>query len=655
MRKPVLPALLLATLAATAVHAQDAKLIEAFTRAPTYDAGKLSPDGKYVAFVVPIEDRSILAVFDRVGLKQTGVFDRGKKTRVLDFWWVNGHRLLVSAAEQHGFLDTPAGTGELAAMEFDGTGSRILTGRRTEQATAGMAMHARVDTTVYADYIERLPGKDDQVVVASTPLDLDVASATVDRLDVDSAARNIMARVPLPYPTVLVDRDGQARFAAGRAQSAYARLLYREGPNADWEVINDEAASHVIEVPLGFDAQQKVAYLQRQNPTGPDSLVAFDLATRQRSEVLRDARVDPADRMYGRDGRTLIAVAFRDPRPHWHFLDDTLPEARAMQAMTKALPDHFVRLASMTDDGALALVHAANDTDSGTFYLYDTAKKTAEELMVRQAWIDPAGLAPTRGVDFTTRDGVHEQALLTLPKGVAKPPLVVVPHAGPFGVFDTWEADADDADVQLLAAHGFAVLRVNFRGSGGYGREFETSGHRQWGGTMQDDVTDATRAAIAQGLVDGGRVCIYGFGYGGYAAMMGPVRAPGLFKCAAGYVGKYDLVATARGDNKTRWAIDKQLDAQQIGTDPAALAAASPVELAAQVKVPVLLAAAGRDETVAPQQSERMRDALAAAGNPPDWLLIESEGHGYYTIEHQREFYTRLIAFLNKHIGAGAQ
>jgi dipeptidyl aminopeptidase/acylaminoacyl peptidase len=658
MRSIAVPALLsLAVscgLLAGAAHAQDAKIIEAFTRAPTYNDGKLSPDGKYVAFIVPIEDKSILAVFDRVGLKQTGVFNMRGKTRVRDFWWVNNHRVVLSVAEQHGFRDTPASTGELMAMEFDGNGNTVLTGARSDEESTGTHIRKKANSTIYADYIDRLPGKEDQIIVASTTLDLDVVSSTVDRLDVDSGARTTMARVPLPYPDVLVDRDGQARFAMGRAPSAFMQTLYRAGPNADWQVINDEATSHVLEMPIGFDAGQTVAYLRRQNPTGPDSIVAFDLATRERKEVLRDPRVDPADFMYGRDGRTLIAVAFRNPRPQWRFLDETLPEAKAMKAMARALPDHYLRLASMTDDGSLALVQAVNDTDSGAFYIFDTVKKTAEELMVRQSWIDPAGVAPVRAVDFTTRDGLHEQALLTLPKGVAKPPLVVMPHGGPFGIEDLWEADAEDPDAQVLAAHGFAVLRVNFRGSGGFGREFQLKGHRQWGGTMQDDLTDATQAAIAQGLVDGGRVCVYGASYGGYAALMAPVRAPGMYKCVVGYVGAYDLVATARGDNKTRWAISKQLVADSLGTDAAVLAAASPVQLAAQVKVPVMLAAAGRDETVAKEQSEHMRDALAAAGNPPDWLMFESEGHGYYTIEHRREFYARLIAFLNKHIGSGA-
>jgi dipeptidyl aminopeptidase/acylaminoacyl peptidase len=244
-----------------------------------------------------------------------------------------------------------------------------------------------------------------------------------------------------------------------------------------------------------------------------------------------------------------------------------------------------------------------------------------------------------------------KHGLLTLPKGAggARPPLVVMPHGGPFGVRDTWEFDTES---QLLAAHGFAVLRVNFRGSGGYGREFQLKGYRQFGGTMQADLADGVRAAIADGHVDGARVCLYGVSYGAYAAIMGPVRDPGLYKCAAGHVGVYDLVSAAGGDGKTRLSATKAWSRDAIGTDPAALEAASPTSLAAQVEVPVFLAAAGRDETLdSKRHSERLRDALTAAGNAPDWLDFPGEGHGYADPAHQREYYQRLLAFLGKHLG----
>ena len=628
----------------------DAKVIEAFTQRPAFETGVLSPDGAHVAFIVPIEDKAVLAVFRRSDLKQVGVFNMAGKTRVADVWWVSPQRLIFSVARQDGVRDTPSSTGELVAMDLDGKKDVFLTGVRSYEKQTGTNIRKRDNVDIFAQVIGRMPGKDDQMLVASTRTALDVADTMIDRIDVHSGIRTMQTRAPVPYAQVLTDRDGQARFAAGATRANIHQLHYRAGPDADWRKINDEAESGVIETAVGFDAAQSVAYLVRQNRTGPDSLMAYSLADGKRTEVLRDARVDPSDFLFAQDDRTLLAVEYRDPRPRWRFIDTTSPVAKTLQSLTRSFPDHHIDFSGVSNDGNQALVYARSAVDSGAFYLFDAVKKTADELIVAQPWLDPAAMSPVQPIEFTSRDGMPMQALLTLPKSLpagAKAPLVVMPHGGPFGVADRWEFDTES---QLLAAHGFAVLRVNFRGSANYGREFQLKGYKQWGGTMQSDLADATREVIARGLVERERVCIYGASYGGYAALMGPVRDAGLYKCAAGYVGVYDLPLAARGDGNTRLMMTKAWMADALGTDRAALEAASPTLLAAQVKVPVFLAAAGLDETVDKRHSEQMRAALTAAGNAPDWLMFEGEGHGYYTVEHEREFYTRLVAFLDKHL-----
>lgn len=226
-------------------------------------------------------------------------------------------------------------------------------------------------------------------------------------------------------------------------------------------------------------------------------------------------------------------------------------------------------------------------------------------------------------------------------------PMVVMPHGGPFEIFDSWQFD-DDA--QLLAQAGYAVLQINFRGSGNYGRHFQHAGARQWGGTMQDDVTDATRWAIAQGYADARKICIVGASYGAYAALMGAAKESGLYACAAGYVGVYDLpMMFTSGDIQKRGSGENYLK-QWLG-DPATLAARSPVNLARQIKVPVFLAAGGEDERAPIQHSKRMEAALRQAGTPVETLYFDTEGHGFYTEPHRRAFYAQLLAFLSKSLG----
>ncbi|HWU71805.1 MAG TPA: prolyl oligopeptidase family serine peptidase, partial [Pseudoxanthomonas sp.] len=224
-------------------------------------------------------------------------------------------------------------------------------------------------------------------------------------------------------------------------------------------------------------------------------------------------------------------------------------------------------------------------------------------------------------------------------------PLVVLPHGGPFSVFDAWGFDDES---QMLAEAGYAVLRVNFRGSGNYGRDHLQSGAKEWGKAMQDDLTDATRWAVAQGIADPARMCIYGSSYGGYAALMGVAKEPDLYRCAVGYVGVYDLERVYRDTRDSRssrvWLGD------WLG-ERDALAGVSPVNLAARIKAPVFLAAGGRDERAPIEHSKKMEKALKTAGVPVETLYYDSEGHGFYNEAHRREYYVRLLDFLSRYLG----
>jgi dipeptidyl aminopeptidase/acylaminoacyl peptidase len=269
-------------------------------------------------------------------------------------------------------------------------------------------------------------------------------------------------------------------------------------------------------------------------------------------------------------------------------------------------------------------------------------------VIAARSWLDPEQMAPTREVTLAARDGTPLHGYLTVPLNAPTQPLplVVLPHGGPFGIFDKPEFDDDS---QILAAAGYAVLRINYRGSGNYGRAFHLAGARQWGGTLQDDLTDATQWAIAQKLADPARICIYGASYGGYAALMGVAREPSLYRCAVGYVGVYDLTAF-RSDVRNRarsaatWADD------WIG-EKDGLAARSPTTLAARIKVPVFLAAGGEDKRAPIAHSKKMEKALREAHVPVETLYVDSEGHGFYTEAHRRAFYTQLLDFLARNIG----
>jgi dipeptidyl aminopeptidase/acylaminoacyl peptidase len=227
--------------------------------------------------------------------------------------------------------------------------------------------------------------------------------------------------------------------------------------------------------------------------------------------------------------------------------------------------------------------------------------------------------------------------------------MVVYVHGGPYGVRDDWTYDNY---VQAMATHGYAVLQVNYRGSGGYGYDFEKAGYLEWGGKMQDDVTDATRWAIAQGIADPNRICIFGGSYGGYAALEGAVKEPDLYKCAVGYVGVYDLREMV--GRKDVLSSESQYWKRTVGTDDTVLAQHSPIYELDNLKAKVMLIVGGKDEIVLPEQGKNLHKALLKRHIPHEWLYMRDEWHGFYQEDHIAEVLDKVDAFLDANIGPGA-
>ncbi len=636
----------------------DSKLLDAFLKPDNFNRIKLSPDGTYIAISVPIGDRTILSMMRRSDMKLMGTFNMRGKTHVADFWWVSNTRIVLSIAEKDGPLEQPVLTGEMFATDVDGGKQTILTGYRSGEMQTGSHLHKRDDAWVWSRFVARIPGTNDEILAAVTyPNDLGVAATTsLERVNVNTGFRRKVTTSQLAWADFVVDHQARPRFAYGESDAGFLRLYYRDADGNDWQLINDEVTSKQRATPIGFNKDDSLAYLLIDEPEGPSSIYAMDVATGKRERVVRDPRVDPdgEDIILGHDGQTPIAVVFRDGKPRISYLDEQAPEAQFLKSLQdSSFPDEAVEFVNATEDGKLLLFRAYSDTDPGSYYLLNTETKKAEFLVANMDWLNSAALATVKPFEFKARDGMTITGLLTLPHGHAEGamPMIVNPHGGPYGITDHW---GFNGEAQLLAAHGFVVLQVNFRGSGNRGRSFEIAGHGQWGAAMQDDVTDATHWAIDQGYADPHRICIYGGSYGGYAALYGAAREPALYQCAVGYVGVYDLVSLVNQNNIRASNADTNFYDHVLGKDNALLASRSPINLADKIRVPVFLASGGTDQRVDKSQSEDMRARLIKAGNVPQWLAYPTEGHGFYTQEHRTEFYRQLIDFLYLHTGGDA-
>jgi dipeptidyl aminopeptidase/acylaminoacyl peptidase len=303
-----------------------------------------------------------------------------------------------------------------------------------------------------------------------------------------------------------------------------------------------------------------------------------------------------------------------------------------------------------SEDGRYLGMRVYSDTAPPEAFLFDREIGKAKFLAASMEWIKADEMSPMKPISVKTRDGLVIHGYLTLPKDSdgKNLPLIINPHGGPHGPRDEW---GFNPEVQLFANRGYAVLQMNYRGSGGYGNAFEGMGYRKWGTTMQDDLTDSVKWAVNQGIVDGNRVCIYGASYGGYAALMSVVREPDLYKCTVGYVGVYDLDAQRDADFMEHASGRNYLKDAYPPTKPERMAQ-SPAYGVDRIKTPILLVHGEKDIRVPIKNMYFLISQLQKVGKKPDDVIVEKkEAHGFRDLGNQVNLYTKMLAFFDKYIG----
>jgi dipeptidyl aminopeptidase/acylaminoacyl peptidase len=401
--------------------------------------------------------------------------------------------------------------------------------------------------------------------------------------------------------------------------------------------------------PQAFAADPDILWLISRETHDRGALHAFDTRTFALGPALF---VPPAGEITEiittPDHARLLGVRYETDRGHYHWFD----EARgALQArLEKTFVGCDVRISSRSDDGSVALIWVGHDREPGVYYVLDQKAGSLTQFK-RTREIDPARLTFRRPISYPARDGLIVHGYLTLPRDHdgRNLPLVLHPHGGPFGVRDTW---GFDGDAQFLASRGYAVLQPNFRGSGGYGRDFINRGRQQWGRAMQDDLTDGVKWAIAQGIADPARVAIYGASYGGYASLIGVMLTPELYACAVNYVGASDLEITFKQRGEDAWRTGDEFSYQRewVGATRAYRDATSPVNLVERIQVPTLHAYGAEDPRVKINHWSRLEPLLKKHGKSYQAIVEGRQGHGFRNVDEAVSFYAALEAFLAKHL-----
>ena len=601
-----------------------------FFKDPEFTSVSLSPTGKYITVSVPRGDRTVLAAFEVDGMKLVGKWDYGENRHIDRVRWVNDERFIMDVTRKTGRFDFRVDTPDLYLSDVDGK--------------------KRIDIPNGGTYqIVSMNWADPKTIIVQRSID----SAFLFKMNVYNGKLTTLATAPLRFGGFVLDSKQRVRYAIGQKEEGTENVtLRRDGEK--WTTIHAAEMGESVMRPLGFDRDDKRVLFAVSDAGEPSRLEMVTPETNEGQVLSRNAHVDPDNLLLSADQRDVLAVSYSDGIPAYDFVAPEHPESKLYAGLINAFPNHAVAFNGISRDGRYVLVRAYSDVDPGTYYLFDRDTGKAQFLLAAMEWIKPETMSPMRAISLTARDGTPLYGYLTVPKGSdgKNLPLILNPHGGPHGPRDMW---GFNPEVQFLANRGYAVLQINFRGSGGYGNAFERKGYRNWGTSMIDDMTDAVDWVVAQGIADPQRICTYGASYGGYAALQSVVRNPDKYQCTIGYVGVYslplmfkdgDIPETESGRAFQRRVLPQSLAEQQ------AQSAAFNVD---RIRVPVMLVQGGKDVRVPPSQYRALKDNLTKAGRPPEVDILEpKEGHGFYDYDNQVKLYTQMEQFLDRHLGAKA-
>ena len=641
-------------LAAGAVLA--AQPVRDFVKHPTYSGVRISPTGEYLAMTVDRGEQDILLVLRTKDLGVVKLNQLPDDKSVGQFYWTSPDRLIFNAEEKFGTYAQPFNTGEWYAVNADGSKPRPLIFYGTRDAT----QRGKAVGNERFNLLDTLDDDDKSVMMVATyQATSDGAGAEVVLMDTESGRRKTLARAPRDNCGIALDKSRQPRFAIcyddESEEGVYDSFteLYRRGDDGKWTLLN-RAQESGKDISIVGTAGDGSIYATQSDRKGTEAFGVLNQETGAFEQLFHDPVSDPIGYLNAADGDTVIGVVTMAGKPRVTLIDEEHEDAQLYVSLSKSFPGQFVNFASATQDGKQIVVSVASDSNPGELYLYDRDSGKARFLMQGREWLDPKAMASVEPFRFKARDGLTIHGYLTVPNGSdgKNMPLILNPHGGPMGPRDNW---GFNWETQLLASRGYAVMQVNYRGSGGFGKGFMDMAYGQWREGIMNDLIDAVNWGIAQGRIDKDRICIYGGSFGGYASLMAPVQAPGMFKCAFGYVGLYDAQIQMKLSDTSKRESGMRYLKRAFGPTRAEQDAMSPITHVAKLDLPVYLAAGARDPRCPPEHTEAMYEALENAGNKPEGMIIQSgEMHGFYGEDAREKLYTEMLAFFDRHIGAKA-
>ncbi len=600
--------------------------LENFFKNPEKSSYQISPDGKHFSYMAPVNSRMNIFV-QEVGKTDAVQLTHETERDVAGYMWTNNSRIL--------FLKDTGGDENYKLFGVDIDGNNLK----------GLTDFDKVRTMI----IDDLPDNEEEIIIGLNKRNPQIFDPY--RLNVITGEMTQLAENPGNIQGWMTDHDGKLRVAIA-IDVVDQILLYRENESQEFKQVLKTNFKESLS-PVFFTFDNKYLYAVSNLGRDKSAFVTFDPKTGKEMEVLfENPNYDISDASYSHKRKVLTGVFWTGHKETGrHYFDAEYKALR--ENLAAKLPGYQFGVSSETKDENQMIVRTYTDKSRGAYYFYDKSTDELTKIADISPWLNEEEMNNMYCITYTSRDGYTIEGYLTLPNGYTMDsaknlPVVVNPHGGPWAR-DTW---GFNPEVQFLANRGYAVFQMNFRGSTGYGKNFWEISFKQWGLTMQDDITDGVNWLIEQGIADKNRIAIYGGSYGGYATLAGVTFTPDLYACGVDYVGVSNLFTFLK-TIPPYWKPLLDMMYEMVGdpvTDSLQLAQTSPALNADKIKTPLFVAQGANDPRVNKDESDQMVDALKKRGVNVEYMVKDNEGHGFHNEENRFDFYRAMEKFLAVHM-----
>ena len=587
---------------------------------------QISPDGNYLSFMQPVNSRMNVFV-QKIGEETVTQVTFATERDIAGYFW-KGNNRIIYVQDSKGDENF-----RLFAVDRDGKNQKDLT--PFEKVRAGIV-----------DDLEDNPNEMLIQINKNNPQVFDVY-----RINVNTGEMKVVGQNPGNITGWQTDHDGKLRIAI-TTDGVNSSILYRDNEDQEFKTLITTTFKETV-APIFFTFDNKNLYMASNLGRDKAAIVEYDIANNKEIRVLyENPEYDVTGLNYSRKNKTLSYATYVGWKQEYFFFSKEAENI--FNDLTSKLGGKQIAVSGNNKDEDKLLIRTYSDKSLGAYYFYDVKTKDLKKLSDVSPWLNEQHLADQKPITYKSRDGLTIHGYLTLPRGVdAKNlPVVVNPHGGPWAR-DVW---GFNPEVQFLANRGYAVLQMNFRGSTGYGREFWETSFKQWGKTMQDDISDGVKWLIDQGIADPKRVGIYGGSYGGYATLAGLTFTPELYACGVDYVGVSNLF-TFQNSIPPYWEPYKEMLYEMVGhpqKDSLLLRDASPVFHVDKIVAPLFIAQGAHDPRVNKNESDQMVEALQKRGIDVPYMVKDNEGHGFRNEENRFDFYGAMEQFFFKYLGGRA-